>query len=336
MPRTPRRRVAAGIYVDRYSLTAQVSVLGRREERAFPRDTPIAAVQKWRAQRRAALLDEVPAAAPRGTLEADARLYLERMKKRPASLASKRSELKAWCARLGRRPRWKIEPAAIDAAIAAWIDAGVAPKTIVNRCRTLRHLFVTLADDKRARTPLDNVELPRVPMRRPAFVEAATIVAVAARLEAGDPRDRARFMVQAATGIRPSQLMRLTPADVDLERGLVIIAGGKGGRPIVHVLNADMRAAWRAFVAAAAWGTFDTSRLAKILRRAGWPADVRPYNAKHSIGIELAERGADMSDIQAWFGHTSPGTTRIYTGQPLERARRLAELVDGRLGWADD
>lgn len=94
-----------------------------------------------------------------------------------------------------------------------------------------------------------------------------------------------------------------------------------------------MRAAWRAFVDADAFGPFDTSRLAKILRRAGWPAEVRPYNAKHSIGIELAERGADMADIQAWFGHTSPGTTRIYTGQPLERVRRLAALVDGRLGW---
>lgn len=336
MPRTPRRRIGEGIYVDRYSLTAQVRVNGRTREKAFPRDEPTAAIQKWRAQERARLLDEAPAPGARGTFAGDVRAYLARAASRPASLASKRSELRAWAARFGTRPRHRITPADIDTAIASWLEAGVAPKTVVNRCRTLRHLFVTLADDRRARTPLDNVHLPTVPERRPAFVDAATIAAVEIRLRAGRPIDRARYMVLVSTGIRPSQLGRVTRTDVDLERGLVVLAGGKGGRPIVYALNADMRAAWRAFVDADAFGPIDTSRLVRICRRAGWPAGVRLYNAKHSIGIELVERGADLADIQQWFGHTSPGMTRTYTGMPIARLRDMAARLDGRLGWGTD
>lgn len=335
MPRTPRRKLARGIYLDRYSLVAIVKVAGRAVEQSFPRDTPIKEITRWREMERARRLDETPTAA-RGTLAADAVAYLARMRKRPASWPAKRSELAAWCQRFGTRPRHRISGADVDTTIAAWLSAGVAPKTVVNRCRTLRHLYVTLADDKRARTPLDAIDLPHVPARAPEHVDATTIRGVELKLRAGDPKDRARYMVIASTGIRPSQLQRLAPADVDLERGLVAIDGGKGGRPIVHVLNRDMSAAWRAFVDAGAWGKYDTSRLAKVCRRAGWPAGVRLYNAKHSIGIELAQSGAEMRDVQSWFGHTRASTTLVYTGVPVERMRRLGASLDGRLGWAED
>ncbi|MGE0362771.1 MAG: tyrosine-type recombinase/integrase [Vicinamibacterales bacterium] len=332
-PRTPRRRIATGVYLDRYSLTGKVQVGDRSVEKAFPRDTPSKAIQRWREQERVRLREEAPPTAARGTLDADAEAYLARVAKRPASVPAKRSELKAWCALYGPRRRHQITPADIDAAIAAWLADEVAPKTVVNRCRTLRHLYVTLANDRKARTPLDNVDLPEVARRRPQFVDAATIKAVERKLRAGDAKDRARFMVMAATGIRPSQLMRLTAADVDLRRGLVVVPGGKGGDPIVHVLNADMRAAWQAFAAANAWGSYDTSRLAIVARRAGWPAGVRVYNAKHALGMTLAEQGADPDDIRAWFGHRDQKTTRIYTGVPLARMARLSAQLDGRLGW---
>ncbi|MGE0445646.1 MAG: tyrosine-type recombinase/integrase [Vicinamibacterales bacterium] len=333
MPRTPRRRLAEGVYVDRYSLTGVVKVGDRTREQAFPPDTPVKEIQHWRERERVRLRDQMPEDR-RGTFAHDAAAYLARCEKRPASLPAKRSELKAWGAALKNIPRHRVTPTHIDQAIAAWQRAGTSPKTILNRCRTLRHLYTTLANDKRARTPLDTIDLPRPPARLPVGIDPQVIVAVEEVLRAGDAKDHARFMVMAATGIRPSQLMRLTAADVDLERGLVVIAAGKGGRPIVHVLNGDMLAAWRTFVAAKAWGQFDTSALAVACRRAGWPPGVRVYNAKHAIGMELARQGADMADIQAWFGHTSTKTTAIYTGVPVERMARLSAALDGRLGWA--
>ena len=62
-------------------------------------------------------------------------------------------------------------------------------------------------------------------------------------------------------------------------------------------------AAWKAFIAADAWGAFDGSDYAKALYAAGWPKDVRPYQARHSVALELGERGIDLGDVQGWLGH---------------------------------
>lgn len=344
MPRAPRIRIAKGIYQVANSLSAKLQVGSgahvRSAEKAFPLETPFKEIEKWKKDKRAELRLTSPQAI-RGTLARDVESYLERMRKRPASLAAKRSELKQWTALYGHIPRARITPAMIDQAIVFWLEGSIeqkrkaiAPKTIVNRCRTLRHLYVVIEDDKKARTPLDNIDLPNVPKRRPVLVSASTIKAVEKKLKKGtSPKAHARFMVLASTGIRPSQMKRLQPIDVDLKHGLVLVPGGKGGEPIAQVLNDDMKAAWLAYVKADAWGGYDSKKFAKRVRAAGWPPGVRVYNAKHSVGIELAERGADSDDIRAWMGHTDHATTRIYTGVPLARMKRLSEQLAGRLGW---
>lgn len=333
MPRTPRKRLAKGIFVDRYSLTGITRIAGRAIERAFPLNTPLEHIKQWQA-RMALQFSAADLSVVRGTFAHDIDIYLERMRKRPASWKAKRSELRAWSVHFGSKGRHAVRPADIDRVIAEWTTAQVAAKTILNRCRTLRHLYVTLADNRHAPTPLDNVDVPRPVKRRPITVDAQTIKRVEKALRGKSPKNRARFMVMAATGIRPSQLKRLTPGDVDLKKRLVVIPGGKGGLPIVHALNDDMRAAWESFVAADAWGAFDTTSLGKRLREAGWPPGVRPYNARHSIGIELSELGIDLGDIQAWFGHADLATTRnAYVPMLVSRMRKLAQTIEGRLGW---
>lgn len=349
MPRTPRRRIAEGVYVDRYSLTAVVTVGSgekrRSREQAFPADATMEEIQKWRARTRVELLDEQPLAR-KGTLAGDADAYLKRMDTRPISKPAKASELKAWSKRLGTKSRHLIKPADIDAAIAAWLADGVAPKTIVNRCRTLHHLYVTLANDRRARTPLDNITLPNVPKRRPAFVGAATIKQVEKRLRKGDALVHAFFMVIASTGLRNAQVNRVmqTLTAADVRRRLVLVEGGKGGEAIPLVLNADQHAAFtkllQARVARAtpgpgpAYKVMDASKYARAVREAGWPEGVRPYNARHAIGIELAERGIEDGYIQAQLGHSDLKMIRQhYTGVRLSKMARISQALEGRLGW---
>lgn len=335
MPST-RRTIAVGISVDKYSLTGRVQVGDRRVERAFPAQTPIREIQKWREEQRVRLRNEAPLVV-RGTLSADVPAYLERVEMFPASWKSKRSELKAWVAELGHKRRHQISPADIERTIATWRAAGVSLKTIVNRCRTLHHLYVKLADDRRARTPLDEVSVPRPPKRKPQFVTVDVIKRVEKKLRAGDdPQTHARFMVIASTGVRPSQLARLTRADIDLRRRVVMIAGGKGGEPIPLVLNADQLAAVKRFLEVDAFGPFDATKYARRVRAAGWPKDVRPYNARHAVGIELAERGLEDADIQAQLGHADLSMVRRhYTGIRLSKMKRISQALEGRLGWED-
>jgi integrase len=170
----------------------------------------------------------------------------------------------------------------------------------------------------------------------------ATIVAVErtlrARELAGVLRDataRARFMVIASCGVRPSEVMRAQPDDVDLERRVWRVRDGKGGyRPGGLYLIDDMLAAWRVFVAAAAWGPFREGSWVRTLRAAGWPATLRPYHLRHSVGIELSEAGTDLADIAAFLGHTRVQTTRSHYVPVLSgRMKDASERLTGRIVW---
>lgn len=100
-------------------------------------------------------------------------------------------------------------------------------------------------------------------------------------------------------------------------------------------LNDDMVAAWEAFIAADAWGDFDASDYAKAPYAAGWPKDVRPYQARHSFALELGERGTDLADVSALLGHRDILTTRKHYAPVLvSRLKQASEALSGRFsGW---
>lgn len=98
-----------------------------------------------------------------------------------------------------------------------------------------------------------------------------------------------------------------------------------------------MRAAWELFIAAEAWGTYKTAYQAAALRRAGWPADVKPYQARHTLGITLSEGGADLSDVGSMMGHKQISTTRRHYVPVLNsRMQKASESLAGRFsGWPE-
>ena len=328
-----------GIFRVGDSLTAKVQVGSGRDartaEKAFDRGTSIKEIKRWQDDKRVELRKEVPTVA-RGSIEAETPSYLERCEKRPASLGSKRSEMKAWVAEIGHLRRHQVKPEHIDRAIAAWLASDVSKKTVLNRCRTLHHFYVTMADDKKVKTPLDNVDIPRPSKRKPAFVSVAIIKRVEKKLRPY-PLEHAYYLVTTSTGLRPAQIDRLRPTltAADVRGGVVMIEGGKGGEAIPLVLNRDQRAAFKALLAVE--GTRDATRYARLVRAAGWPVGVRPYNARHAVGIELAERGADDADIQKQLGHSSLKMIRdFYTGVRLTTMKRISRVLAGRgLGWAE-
>jgi hypothetical protein len=143
-------------------------------------------------------------------------------------------------------------------------------------------------------------------------------------------------MVRAATGRRPVEIMRALPEDVDLERRIWRVRDAKGGWSEGLYLNDDMLEAWRVFAEADAWGAFNTGSMAEVLRAAGWPEGIRPYNLRHSIGMGLSELGHDLADVGGWLGHSDPRTTRsAYVPVLHSRMQRLSESLSGRLaGWS--
>ena len=342
MPRVGKRhKVAKNVYMDSGGYEVRVQRQGVTYSARFPLDTDLETLKKeLRALKSQADTEHPPAS--RGTLSADAPIYLKRVRTL-ASIKQIRAHVKAWCARVGHVQRRHITRADVLDARAAWQEEGLAPKTINNRVATLRHLYRIL-DGPTAKAPSDGVKDLRVPKTPIIRVTEDTILLIDLRLQQREkehgtqltPATRARFRVLVSTGRRPSEIMRAQPSDVDLERRVWVVRDGKGGFSPGLYLNDDMLAAWQLFVDSNAWGKYHGETFTKTIRRYGWPADVRPYNARHSTWITASERGADLADIAAGAGHKDIRMTRkAYVPILNSRMQQLSETLEGRFkGWS--
>lgn len=351
---------------------AVVEVAGTQTWRHFPDGTSIETMQAWQAGKRrqletqpAPLEGALPRAA-RGTLEEDVARYLAQIVGR-VSYKAERSHLRAWLPQIGHLAREAVTTEDINLAIAAWrrgpgpkavrriavaattrgaqtikaydrttpATSGqvVATRTIRHRCRVLADLYHTLDGSKHSRTPVDDAKVPPLDQTFPMGVEVATIYRVAEALAAaGAPQTYARYVVLVATGQRPAQLMRAVPGDWDLELGYWRVRSAKGAPAHTIALTQDMVDALRTFEAADAWGPYDETQHARRVHAAGWPALVRPYNARHALMIDALAKGIDLGDVQGLAGHTSPATTRKFYGPiAMARQRQVAAKLEGRL-----
>lgn len=332
-----------GVIEDKYGLRVYVKVGKKQiETREFKRgDADVwDRIKDWQDEKRL-MLRRQRGPSSTGTLRGDATRYLAHMKPvlAKSSYASRVCEINAWLPKLGHLKRSLLTRKHILDLRQTWLEAGLAPKTCNHRTRALKHLFRYL-DGAKAPSPLDDVPKLKEPPAAPKFVDVRTIKRVAAKLTG---KTLGRFMVLTSTGQRPAQLKRARPGDVDLRRRLWLVRAAKDGNPIPVILTDDMVAAWRVFIAAEAWSPvdpktgelkpWDGSDYAKELYAAGWPKDIRPYNAKHTVAIALANAATEWEDVKDWFGHKDVKSTRIYTGQVLNRLRKTSAKLAGRIGW---
>lgn len=334
-----RVRIAEGVYRDRHGLAATVKVGRIQREKRFRPDESLDFIKAWRIRMRAELTDEreedAAADGPlpeRGTFAADLTRYIELIKGRP-SFKADRSHLRAWLPALGPLIRSQIRPSQVQAVIADWHEHEKSARTIRHRRRVLRELYQAL-DKGHARPPLKGVTIPKIPAPHPTPVPHALIKTVAKSLKKGkrhpegyggdSDKGYARFLVRATTGQRPSQIMRAVASDVDLKRRIWFVRAGKGGNQIPLPLSEEAVRAWRSFIAADAWGSFDTRSFSKLLQRHGWPKGIRPYTLRHTFAIDHLLAGTPLGDVQGLLGHRQIETTRRHYGPVLIALLRKA------------
>ena len=146
-------------------------------------------------------------------------------------------------------------------------------------------------------------------------------------------RDRALLEVAYATGLRVSELVRLTLEEVDLEEDLVRCFGKRSRERIVPFGGKAKRALTRYLESARAHFIKDRGERALFLTRlgrrftrmgywkllegyrraAGLSRPISPHTLRHSCATHLLEGGCDLRVVQEFLGHRSIETTRIYT-----------------------
>jgi integrase/recombinase XerC len=226
--------------------------------------------------------------------------------------------LALWVTALGGRTlRTTIPSAAIRAVLQQWRANGLAPATCNKRRTALMHLW-SILDGKGASNPVRGVPKfrPADPLPRghdPHALDAALLAA---------PRCRTRACCRVLlwTGLRPVELQRAQPEDLNRAHRLVLVRTAKGGRTRVIPLTSQALSAWREFEAQACWGRVPQAAPMNRLLKQWTGLPIRVYDLRHSYGTALAQRNTRLDVIGALMGHSTLELTKRYT---------LAAVSDG-------
>jgi integrase/recombinase XerD len=186
--------------------------------------------------------------------------------------------------------------------------------------------------------------LPRLPYARqpktiPQVLSQAQVVKL---LECVRPR-RYRVLLTTiyATGLRISEAVRLSVADIDSAQMTIRVARGKGNKqrlvPLSPALLQELREWWREhrnpqwlFPRKQPHRPLSTASVQQAcrqaVRRAGLPPRVSAHTLRHTFATELLEAGVDLLTIQKILGHADLKTTLIYTHVRRDRLHAVSQV----------
>lgn len=165
------------------------------------------------------------------------------------------------------------------------------------------------------------------------------------------PNLRAKAIVYTLldTGLRASELCRLTLKEVNLQDGIIQVipfqTGKKSKGRQVYLGKASRRINWQylttrdadpssPFIATKQNRFLDRNQLAHILRRIGVAAgvlDTHPHKFRHTFAIEYLRNGGDIFTLQRLLGHSSLEMVKHYlniSDGDAENAHRKASPAD--------
>jgi integrase/recombinase XerD len=225
----------------------------------------------------------------------------------------------------------------------------LSPATVVQRLAALRFFYIKTL--KKA-WGIAETPYPKQGFRLPTILSQEEV----ARLidAALTPFHRTLLMTLYATGVRRAELTHLKVGDIDSQRMVIHVRGGKGRKDRDVMLSPklleELREHWRRFKPST-W-LFPSSRqhtgvtpiTTKVVwyacrqasQRAGIQKNVHPHTLRHCFATHLLEAGADLRTIQMLLGHRDLEETTIYlhlserhlsaTASPLDLLKRKDEL----------
>jgi integrase/recombinase XerD len=148
-------------------------------------------------------------------------------------------------------------------------------------------------------------------------------------------RDHLLFDLMLSTGIRLSAALALDAADVDFDRGELVVSHAKGNREERVILGRDIRDHLVGYLAGRPSGPLFTDqrgrristrqaqrRLAQALATAGCQAR-SPHSLRHSFAQKLYRRTGDVLLVQRALGHLAIASTLVYAAADVERLREV-------------
>lgn len=212
---------------------------------------------------------------------------------------------------------------------------------------TLRRFYRYLArEGVIEEDPSARIEMPRLDRRLPYTLSEPDVEALLGAPAVDTPlglRDRAMLELMYATGLRVSELVSLRGPQLNLQQGVVRVAG-KGGRERLVPLGEEAQAWVERFMhegrpdilsGRASPYLFPSRRspamsrqnfwhlIKRYARQAGISTRLSPHGLRHAFATHLLNHGADLRAVQMLLGHSDLSTTQIYTHVARARLQAL-------------
>lgn len=268
---------------------------------------------------------------------------------RPNTLAAYRSDLELflrWLAPQGGR-LVAVERTQLLAYIAAQTAAGLRARSLARALASLRRFYRYLLRERHiARDPTAEILLPKLGRALPTSLSEEQVERLLHAPDARVPRgvrDRALLETLYATGLRVSELVNLTRAQLSLDMGVVRVIG-KGDKERLVPMGEEAIAWLRRYLAEARPAligkrlsdrVFVSARGAALTRQAVWQnikryaaqagieKNLSPHTVRHAFATHLVNHGADLRVVQMLLGHADLSTTQIYTQVARARLQQL-------------
>ena len=217
------------------------------------------------------------------------------------------------------------------------------PSTVTQHLAALRFFYVKTL--KKAWS-ITETPYPKKAVRLPTILSQEEV----ARLidAAHPPLHRTLLMALYATGLRRAELAQLKVRDVDSQRMVIHVQGGKGRKDRDVLLSArlldELKRHWRRLQRKPSQWLFPGNRdhtsdkpiTTKVIwdacrnatKRAGITKHVHPHTLRHCFATHLLEAGADLRIIQTLLGHSDLEETTIYLHLSQRRLNATASPLD--------
>ena len=219
----------------------------------------------------------------------------------------------------------------------------LSPGTVTNRLAALRFFYIKTL--KKAWS-IAETPYPKKTHHLPTILsqeEVAQLIDAAST-----PFHRTVLMTLYATGLRRAELAHLKVSDVDSQRMVIHVQGGKGRKDRDVMLSPkllhELRKHWRRLPRRSSDWLFPGNRrhtgdhpidtktswhaCQQAARRAGLKKAVHPHTLRHCFATHLLEAGADLRTIQILLGHHDLKETTVYLHLSERHLKATASPLD--------
>ena len=236
-----------------------------------------------------------------------------------------------------------VTPQLVRGWVVNLVKSGLASCSVNRKIATINTFYIYL---KRSgivcKNPAAKVVHPKVPKRLPTFVGYDAIEQIA-RNEGDDFVSLRNLLIVEllyTCGIRRAELVGLKVEDVD-EPTLTLRVFGKGKKERIIPLIPSTNSLLKCYISQreeffserptpylilTAKGEQIYPKLVErvvkeMLKNAGVNGKRSPHVLRHTFATHLLDNGADLLSIKEMLGHSSIGTTQIYTHNTLEKIK---------------